>query len=221
MGPISSTQPHPFIRMATSSFIPPHGGYDNLLSFRKTRIVYDATVRFCERFHDHRDRTVDQMLQAACSGKQNILEGSQASGTSKEMEIKLVNVARASLEEILPDPSGELPVGSATPVAGAGVSRRRRPARTHDPRPPGRPAEKETMRPMGLMRPMEPHLGGAGVSAADPDRHRPVAAVPNPGGGGIPAADATSLNTGHSAVALRSAAEVRRAHPKKFLSFRA
>ena len=84
-----------------SGFIPPHGGYENLLSFRKARIVYDGTVRFCERFMDKRDRTVDQMVQAARSGKQNILEGSQASGTSKETEIKLVNVARASLEELL------------------------------------------------------------------------------------------------------------------------
>jgi four helix bundle suffix protein len=84
-------------------FIPPHGGYENLLSFQKARIVYDGTVRFCERFVDHRDRTHDQMIQAARSGKQNILEGSQASGTSKETEIKLINVARASLEELLED----------------------------------------------------------------------------------------------------------------------
>ena len=85
------------------NFIPPHGGYENLLSFRKGRIVYDATVRFCERFLEKRDRTRDQMVQAARSGKQNILEGSQASGTSKETEIKLMNVARASLEELLED----------------------------------------------------------------------------------------------------------------------
>jgi len=85
------------------NFIPPHGGYEELLSFQKARIIYDATVRFCERFLDKRDRTVDQMVQAARSGKQNILEGSQASGTSKEVEIKLVNVARASLEELLED----------------------------------------------------------------------------------------------------------------------
>lgn len=85
------------------NFIPPHGGYEDLLSFQKARIVYDGTVRFCERFLQKRDRTVDQMVQAARSGKQNILEGSQASGTSKEAEIKLVNVARASLEELLED----------------------------------------------------------------------------------------------------------------------
>ncbi len=84
-------------------FIPPHGGYENLLSFQKSRIVYDATVRFCDRFIDKRSRTHDQMVQAARSGKQNILEGSQASGTSRETEIKLVNVARASLEELLED----------------------------------------------------------------------------------------------------------------------
>lgn len=85
------------------NFIPPHGGYEDLLSFQKARIVYDGTVRFCERFFEKRDRTVSQMVQAARSGKQNILEGSQASGTSKEMEIKLINVARASLEELLED----------------------------------------------------------------------------------------------------------------------
>lgn len=84
-------------------FIPPHGGYRKLLSYQRAEIVYDATVRFCERFLSRRDRTVDQMVQAARSGKQNIIEGSQASGTSKETEIKLTNVARASLEELLAD----------------------------------------------------------------------------------------------------------------------
>jgi four helix bundle protein len=87
----------------TSGFIPAHGGYRDLLSYRKSLIVYDATVQFCKRFLDKRDRTVDQMVQAARSGKQNIIEGSMASGTSKETEIKLMNVARASLEELLED----------------------------------------------------------------------------------------------------------------------
>jgi four helix bundle suffix protein len=87
----------------TEGFIPPHGGYQNLLSYRKAEIVYDATVFFCDRFIDRRSRTRDQMVQAARSGKQNIVEGSMASGTSKEMEIKLTNVARASLEELLVD----------------------------------------------------------------------------------------------------------------------
>jgi len=63
--------------------------------------VYDATVKFCERFVDRRSRTTDQMVQAARSGNKNIAEGSQVSGTSKEAEIKLMNVARASLEELL------------------------------------------------------------------------------------------------------------------------
>jgi four helix bundle suffix protein len=84
-------------------FIPPHGGYQNLLSYQKAKIVFDATVYFCARFLNKRDRTYDQMVQAARSGKQNILEGSQASGTSKKFEIKLTNVARASLEELLED----------------------------------------------------------------------------------------------------------------------
>ncbi len=84
-------------------FIPTHGCYENLLSYRKAEIVYDATVWFCDRFVDKRSRTRDQMVQAARSGKQNIIEGSMASATSKESEIKLTNVARASLEELLAD----------------------------------------------------------------------------------------------------------------------
>src|SRR5437667_11525413 len=87
----------------SEGFIPPHGGYENLLSFKKARIVYDATVKFCDRFIDKRSRTHDQMVQAARSGRQNIAEGSQASGTSKKFELKLVGVARASLEELLLD----------------------------------------------------------------------------------------------------------------------
>ncbi|MDI6735258.1 MAG: four helix bundle suffix domain-containing protein [bacterium] len=87
----------------TERFIPPHGGYKNLLSYQKAEIVYDATVYFCARFLKKYDRTYDQMVQAARSGKQNIIEGSQVSGTSKEGEIKLTNVARASLEELLAD----------------------------------------------------------------------------------------------------------------------
>jgi four helix bundle suffix protein len=84
-------------------FIPPHGGYEDLLSFQKARIIFDGTVVFCRRFLRTGDRTIDQMVQGARSGKQNILEGSQASGTSKETELKLTNVARASLEELLED----------------------------------------------------------------------------------------------------------------------
>jgi four helix bundle suffix protein len=87
----------------TESFIPKHGGYRNLLSYQRSEVVYDATVRFCGRYLERRDRTVDQMVQAARSGKQNIVEASMASGTSKETEIKLTNVARASLEELLAD----------------------------------------------------------------------------------------------------------------------
>ena len=89
--------------MMKKSFIPSHGGYRDLLSYWKTVIVYDATVKFCQRFLHPRDRTVDQMVQAARSGKQNIVEAIMASGTSKVMEIKLTNVARASLEELLED----------------------------------------------------------------------------------------------------------------------
>jgi four helix bundle suffix protein len=89
--------------MPRPGFIPAHGNYQELLSYQKAEVVYDLTYRFCQRFLAKGDRTVDQMVQAARSGKQNILEGSKASGTSKEMEIKLTNVARASLEELLAD----------------------------------------------------------------------------------------------------------------------
>jgi four helix bundle suffix protein len=85
------------------SFLPPHGNYSELLSYRKAEIVYDLTYRFCQRFLRNGDRTIDQMVQAARSGKQNIVEGSKESVTSKETEIKLTNVARASLEELLND----------------------------------------------------------------------------------------------------------------------
>lgn len=81
-------------------FIPPHGGYKNLIAYQKSEIIYDGTIYFTKRFFQKYDRTIDQMVQAARSGKQNIVEASMASGTSKEMEIKLTNVARASLEEL-------------------------------------------------------------------------------------------------------------------------
>ena len=84
-------------------FIPPHGGYEELLSYQKSLVVFDATMRFCARFFAHDKRTTDQMVQGARSGKQNIVEGSEASGTSKEMEIKLTKVARASQQELLED----------------------------------------------------------------------------------------------------------------------
>jgi four helix bundle suffix protein len=88
---------------SSDKFIPPHGGYQDLLSYQKALIVYDATLYFCNRFFTKFDRTREQMTQAARSGKQNILEGSEASGTSKETEIKLTNTARASLKELLED----------------------------------------------------------------------------------------------------------------------
>ena len=82
----------------------PHGGYRKLIVYRKSDMIYQGTVAFCRRFLPaHGDRTVDQMTQAARSCKQNIAEGSAASGTSKETEIKLTNVARATLDELLED----------------------------------------------------------------------------------------------------------------------
>lgn len=84
-------------------FIPKHGGYKKLLTYQKAEIIYDGTLYFTNRFFKKYDRTIDQMVQAARSGKQNIAEASMASATSKEMEIKLTNVARASLEELMID----------------------------------------------------------------------------------------------------------------------
>lgn len=84
-------------------FIPPHGGYEGLKAYQMSVLVYAATVKFCDRFIDPKSRTHDQMVQAARSGNKNIAEGSQVSGTSKKMELKLVGVARASLEELLGD----------------------------------------------------------------------------------------------------------------------
>lgn len=81
-------------------FIPKHGGYRNLINYQKSEIIYDGTIHFTGRAFRKYDRTIDQMVQAARSGKQNIVEASMASATSKEMEIKLTNVARASLEEL-------------------------------------------------------------------------------------------------------------------------
>ncbi|NCC50458.1 MAG: four helix bundle protein [Spartobacteria bacterium] len=89
--------------MSDNGFIPAHGGYQDLLSYQRSVVVYDATVVFCRDLFQKYDRTIDQMVQAARSGKQNIIEGSMASGTSKETELKLTNVARASLEELLED----------------------------------------------------------------------------------------------------------------------
>lgn len=77
-----------------------HGGYRNLRSFQLAQLCYDITTRFCQRYVKSNSRTYDQMIQAARSGVQNIAEGSQASGTSKKSELKLTNVARASLEEL-------------------------------------------------------------------------------------------------------------------------
>ncbi len=81
----------------------PSGGYRDTCSFQTATIIYDATYWFCEKFLDYRSRTVDQMVQAARSGRQNIAEGSRAGGTSSQTELRLVNVARSSLEELLLD----------------------------------------------------------------------------------------------------------------------
>jgi len=100
----SSHSPLPSAKPADEDrIIPPRGDYQTLLSFQKAEVVYDITFRFAHKFLALGDRTIDQMIQSARSGKKNILEGSKAGRASKEMEIKLTNVARASLEELLDD----------------------------------------------------------------------------------------------------------------------
>jgi len=90
-------------RKDSPQLILPHGGYGQLQSYQMSEIVYDGTAVFCDRFIERRSRTHDQMVQAGRSGKQNIAEGCMASGTSKKTELKLIGVARASLEELLAD----------------------------------------------------------------------------------------------------------------------
>lgn len=85
------------------NFMPQRGNFKQLIAYQKTECIYDITFFFAHKFLDKTDRTIDQMVQAARSGKQNIAEGSAASGTSKETELKLTNVARASLQELLVD----------------------------------------------------------------------------------------------------------------------
>ena len=98
-----SHQPTPSAPATPDRLLPPRGDYQTLLSFQKAEVVYDITFRFAHKYLGRGDRTVDQMIQSARSGKQNILEGSKAATTSKETEIKLTNVGRASLEELLAD----------------------------------------------------------------------------------------------------------------------
>ncbi len=89
---------------APTTFLPKGGGYEGLAVYKKATVIYDMTFHFAHRFlQEHKDRTVDQMVQAARSGKQNIAEGSAASTTSSETELKLMNVARASMKELLVD----------------------------------------------------------------------------------------------------------------------
>jgi four helix bundle suffix protein len=88
---------------SSERILPPRGNPHSLLSYQKSEVIYDLTYRFAHKSLSRGDRTIDQMIQSARSGKQNILEGSKAAQTSKETEIKLTNVARASLEELLDD----------------------------------------------------------------------------------------------------------------------
>ncbi len=121
----------------------PSGGYRSTASFQTATLIYDATHWFCEKFLDPRSRTVDQMIQAARSGRQNIAEGSRAAATSSQTELRLVNVARASLEELLLDfedylrqrrlPQWAPDSPEASAVRAVARSRRRDPSDQTDP----------------------------------------------------------------------------------------
>ena len=89
--------------MQSSNFIRQKGNYEELICYKKSMCIYDVTYYFAHKYLSKGDRTIDQMIQAARSGKQNIVEGCSASTTSSEMEIKLLNVAKASLQELLED----------------------------------------------------------------------------------------------------------------------
>lgn len=88
---------------SNDDFLPQRGNYRDLIAFKKTECIYDITYYFANKYLSKGDRTIDQMIQAARSGRQNIAEGTAASSTSKETEIKLLNVAKASLQELLLD----------------------------------------------------------------------------------------------------------------------
>ena len=107
-------------------FMPPRGDYHKLIVYRKAECIYDITYHFAHTYLERGDRTIDQMVQAARSGKQNIAEGSQAATASKETELKLYNVAKASLQELLADYEDFRPHGRADRVSQAPLSRRRR-----------------------------------------------------------------------------------------------
>jgi four helix bundle suffix protein len=96
----TDTDRHGQARIWRDSLIPKHGGYHNLKTFQISELIYDVTVRFCDKFIEKRSRTHDQMVQAARSGRQNIAEGSMDSATSKKIEMKLTGIARGSLEEL-------------------------------------------------------------------------------------------------------------------------
>ena len=103
MGKHKNTHGHEPTRTNDEGLIPKHGGYRNLKTFQLAKLIYDITVRFCEKYIDPRSRTYDQMIQAARSGKQNIAEGSMDSATSKKIELKLTGTAKGSLEELRQD----------------------------------------------------------------------------------------------------------------------
>lgn len=133
-----------------SDIVLPHSGYKKLIAYKKSDVVYQGTVVFCRRFLPPRgDRTVDQMTQAARSCKQNIAEGSAAAGTSLETQLKLTNVARASLDELLEDYLDQLKARglSEWPADDARKTAARQFAREH--------ADWEEWKPLFETRPVE------------------------------------------------------------------
>ena len=119
-------------------FLPKTGNYQELLSYRKAEVIYDFTFRFCEQFLKRGDRTIDQMVQAARSGKQNIAEGSKASVTSTETELKLTNVAR----QVSKNSSSTTKTSSASATSRSGIKTPARPSMSaNSANPPANPSK--------------------------------------------------------------------------------
>jgi four helix bundle suffix protein len=181
--------------------IPRHGGYRRLKSFQTAQLVYDLTVRFCSLYINRRSRTRDQMVQAARSGVQNIAEGSQASATSRKTELKLTNVARASLEELRLDyedflrQRGLVLLAHDHPILVR--FKKRRCATLEDVR---RWVVEERQKSTGNH---EPAPAGTGQALPDADKHRQILPDtdrhgPAPTGTDYPTAAASSLPVGES-----------------------
>lgn len=152
-----------------TTFLKPKGDYRSLIVYRKAECIYDLTYHFAHRFLDRGDRTIDQMVQAARSGKQNIIEGSSASTTSRETEIKLFNVARASFDELLADYDDYMRVRGIRPWENEKQNSVREFCRTHNDSALYRQIAPRTRRRHPRQPVPDTHLSGT-IPVAETDR---------------------------------------------------